>query len=192
MTLQVMNDQGFYDLVHLPEVKEDAFCPSEATGIHRPHIPNFCSVWGGCCPRGEPRVDLGSILTLTQPQGHATSDTGSEYKTPGTPGMCNSGHTQATPSATGTEDHPPMFKDSHTCFPMVHRQMLSSSTTSRPLSDLVIFSPAWRGRSLLRVRASVSLPLQVWPVWYMVWNSVARAPLMLNNGNRFRIFLFYI
>lgn len=50
---------------------------------------------------------------------------------------------------------PPVFSDSHICFSMVHRQMLSSFTSSRPLSDLVIVSLALRGRNL-GVKASIS------------------------------------
>lgn len=50
---------------------------------------------------------------------------------------------------------PSVFSDSHTCFSRVHRQMLSSSTSSRPLSDFVIVSLALRGRNL-GVKASIS------------------------------------
>lgn len=79
------------------------------------------------------------------------------------------------PPGRKSEHPPPVFSDSHASFPMVHRQMLSSSTTSRPLSDLVIVSLAWRGRNLLRVRASISCCKSgPWGTW--CGNLAARAP----------------
>lgn len=83
---------------------------------------------------------------------------------------------------------PPVCSDSHARFSTVHRQMLSSSISSRPLRDSVIFSLALRGRNL-GVKASISrYQSGLWGIWY--GDLAARAPTHVNNGIKFKFFSF--
>lgn len=185
MILQVMDNQSFYDLDHLPEVKEDAFCHSEATGIHRPHVSNFCSASGGSCPCGEPRVGLCPILTLSQPQGHATS----EYKTP-----WDSRNVQRRPHPGNPICHPD--RRSLLCFQILTHASPWSTVECCHLPQPAAHSVIWSDFPLHGV-GEISLGLMApSPVAslacgvYGVEILLPGPPLMLNNGIRFRIFLF--
>lgn len=102
MTLQAMDDQGFYDLDHLPEGKEDAFCPqrphayanstfpiSAESGEVADHVENSVLAYAPF-PRSQ-------NLRVMQPQAIIQNTRPLGLQECATPG-----HTQATPSATQT------------------------------------------------------------------------------------------
>lgn len=102
MTLQVMDDQGFYDLDHLPEGKEDAFCPqrlhahsastfpiSAESGEVADHVQNSALAYAPF-PRSH-------NLRVMQPQAFIQNT-----RLLGLQECATHGHTQATPSATQT------------------------------------------------------------------------------------------
>lgn len=102
MTLQVMDDQGIYDLDHIPEGKEGAFWPQ------RPHAYTD-STFSISAESGEVADHVGNSvlayapfprshnLRVMQPQAFIQNTTPL-----GLQECTTHGHTQATPSATQT------------------------------------------------------------------------------------------
>lgn len=102
MTLQVMDDQGFYDLDHLPEGKEGALCPqrphaytdstlsfSAESGEVADHVENSVLAYGPF-PRSQ-------NLRVMQPQAFIQNT-----RLLGLQECATHGHTQTTSSATQT------------------------------------------------------------------------------------------